>query len=963
MRARCCPRIVSHEIPTVPNQYSPYCRKEGLHIIDLDSPYSPPRYLPHRTSWEVADVQWSPFAARDFWVISTSNQKALVWNLGMRSWQDSVEFVLHGHTRAITDINFSAHHPDVLATCAVDSFVHCWDLRVPARPVISFSDWFAGATQVKWSRQVSHVIASSHDKYLRIWDDRMGAYPVRSIEAHGTKIYGIDWNRHEQNRIITCSLDKSIKFWDCDNPEDVPERVIKTPFPAWRARHTPFGWGLVAMPQRGNTDLHLYDRRPTNERSSCEIVPAVARFEGHRGQVKEFLWRPRGTIVDGVDHREFQLVTWGNDQELRLHRMLPETLSAIGYQRGISRASRLNFTRRGAKYKTFRNEPTGESYAELFDSQAGSSLAAGQSFHSRHRASASVSMSKVTTSHPQGWLHGGDITSRIGMHGRTNARQIMNPIDWMKNVKVTSWNPETLGEEISQVGEKFTKVAFESVDVPQRKAVISLHAPWGDFNASIFLKLDIKFPTTYPRETAAIFNVQKTAGMTDELAGILSTELRTIAETYLVRKRGCLEAVLRYLLREQDMEQIVSWILGEPFEDSKALDDIDFAEDISSDEDDVGVSNFQGPQGMMNSSELLNANVLVPVPRGCGAAWADNGNLICFFPPKLKQPTSFFELFGASNNDGTKSDKIFEGLGRLQIDSPGARTTTTPRTVTSKDDETSEFSDDSSFSTSSSSSDSDHISSLPTHFFPRSAWRVVAGAPQRSKSADQSTQSANALTKTKLGGNLPVSIVSIHDFSELIPSKRGLAADYIVFGKATEICGHNADVATRHGQSDIAHVWELMKMILQNEVPLESVSGFHESSDIFTIARLASDGPKGTDSGVDLSYDKVMKRPKIKMAGRVRWGESALGGKYLVPALIHHSNASEMYKCWPWCLASLLNQEDPSLQHFQYNNSCVNSAYRCRWKVPRSRLTIILLLKLHDQSYTELQPRQLHPQG
>ena len=95
------------------------CRRQGLHIIDLDSPYSPPRHLPHHTPWEVADVQWSPFSSRDSWVVSTSNQKALVWNLEMSDPRSSIEHVLHAHTRAITDINFSAHHPDILATLEI----------------------------------------------------------------------------------------------------------------------------------------------------------------------------------------------------------------------------------------------------------------------------------------------------------------------------------------------------------------------------------------------------------------------------------------------------------------------------------------------------------------------------------------------------------------------------------------------------------------------------------------------------------------------------------------------------------------------------------------------------------------------------------------------------------------------------------------------------------------------------
>ncbi len=819
-------------------------------------------------------------------MISTSNQKALVWNLGIKARQDAVEFVLHGHTRAITDINFSAQHPDVLATCAVDSFVHCWDLRVPARPVISFSDWFAGATQVKWSRQVSHVIASSHDKYLRIWDDRMGAYPVRSIEAHDTKIYGIDWNRHEQNRILTCSLDKSIKFWDINVLENDPEWIINTPFPAWRARHTPFGCGLLAMPQRGNGDVHLYDRRPINEQYLSGTVPPVARFEGHKGQVKEFLWRPRGTIIDGIDHREFQLVTWGTDQVLRLHRVVPETMAAIGYQKGVTTNSTMNFTRRGAKYRTFRDEPSEELFDEVFDSQAGSSPAAGQSFHPRPRGSTSVGMSKVEIPLSQGWLHGSHLAARIGMHGRTNGRQILNPIDWMKNVKITSWNPATLGEEITQVGEKFGKVIFESVDMAQRKAVISMYAPWGPSSAPMFMKFDIKFPLAYPREAAAIFNVQKTSGMTDELAGMLSIELRTIAQTYVARKRGCLEAVIRYLLREQDMESIVSWILDESVEDSKIVEDAVLEQEVSSDEDDLGGTTFQGPSGTMNSSELLNANVLMPVPKHCGALWADNGKLVCFFPSQPKQPTSFLEVLGSLHNDGDDSGKIFEGFGRLQMDPPGA--TTASRTVTSVEDRTSEHSDDSSLFSSSSSGSSDSPGSLPKHSFIRDAWRAGGKVLQRSRSADHSNQSALGLSQVQLGGEPSSNVVSIHDLSELLPSRRKLATEYIVFGKGPDVCGYNAEVATRHGLQDVAHVWRLMRLILWNEVPLVSTSNLDGSSDILAIARSVANVPKGDDSGVDLSYDTTMERSPVPIPARVRWGASALGGRFLVPALVHY---------------------------------------------------------------------------
>lgn len=201
------------------------------------------------------------------------------------------------HSRAITDLNFSAHHPDHLATCSVDGYVHAWDLRRPRQPALTFIDWFAGATQVKYNRQDGHILASSHDRFLHIWDDRRPDSPMRSIEAHSSKIYGVDWNRVASTAIVTCSLDKSIKFWDYNNTEDEPVHVIRTDYPVWRARHTPFGSGLLAMPQNEPGDLFLYDTRWPEDGPSDAPLDPVTIFPGHgHHKVKEFLWRSRGDI-------------------------------------------------------------------------------------------------------------------------------------------------------------------------------------------------------------------------------------------------------------------------------------------------------------------------------------------------------------------------------------------------------------------------------------------------------------------------------------------------------------------------------------------------------------------------------------------------------------------------------------------------------------------------------------------
>ncbi|KAL8790650.1 MAG: hypothetical protein Q9213_000498 [Squamulea squamosa] len=461
--------------------------RQGLHIIDLDSPWSPPRHLSHHTPWEVADVQWSPFAARDYWVVSTSNQKALVWNLEMKDSRASIEHYLHAHSRAITDINFSAHHPDILATCAVDSYVHCWDLRHPSRAAMTFCDWFAGATQVKWNRQDSHILASSHDKFLRIWDDRKGAYPLRSIEAHATKIYGVDWNRTEPNNVATCSLDRTIKFWDYTSQNDTPEKIITTPFPVWRARHTPFGSGLLAMPQRDDCDLHLYDRRLVDQTQQLGSMPMVHRFDGHEDHVKEFLWRARGSVEHTMDSRDFQLVSWGNDRVLRLHRLDKEILAKVGYVQGQPVERMIPFTRKNARYKSFRGEPSSvtKDVDSMFvepmyrlDSHYHTGMS-GSSGLAHGRQAHGVDGAWATTEIP--------LTSMAGKRARLG--DDVDAISWMKGVKIgkresrqtaigrsmssvlspvlktsQSWDTfDSLAEEITHLADKFSKVTFEHV--------------------------------------------------------------------------------------------------------------------------------------------------------------------------------------------------------------------------------------------------------------------------------------------------------------------------------------------------------------------------------------------------------------------------------------------------------------------------------------------------------------------
>ncbi|KAJ3271608.1 hypothetical protein HDV01_006478 [Terramyces sp. JEL0728] len=274
--------------------------KRGLYIIDLEQPFLQPKMFQHVSKWDVADVYWNPHIVRSNWIASTSNQKALVWNIERcNSGASPVEFVLNKHLRAISDIHWSPFFPDLLASCSYDAYVHLWDLRSkPDKPSNSFCGWNAGASQVKFNRVNEYILASSHDTDIRIWDTRKGSAPVTLITAHMTKIYGIDWSISQEHEILSCSQDKLVK---------------------------PFGNGIVTMPQRKDNNLYLWNRDNTRA--------PVYTFAGHKDVPTEFVWRYNRDSAFNHAYQDFQLVTWSKDMHLRLWPISSELTKAVSPQR------------------------------------------------------------------------------------------------------------------------------------------------------------------------------------------------------------------------------------------------------------------------------------------------------------------------------------------------------------------------------------------------------------------------------------------------------------------------------------------------------------------------------------------------------------------------------------------------------------------------------------------------------
>ncbi|XP_030232181.1 GATOR complex protein WDR59 isoform X3 [Gadus morhua] len=281
-----------------------------LYVVNLENPSEAPRKISRQSKWDVGTVQWNPHRAQSRVFAASSNQR-----VDLYTWKDGfgeVHASLQGHTRVISDLDWSWFEAEYLVSSSVDTYIYIWDTRDPRKPLVALSA-VAGASQVKWNRKNQNVLASSHDGDVRIWDRRKPNTAVEYVAAHLSKIHGLDWHPDNEYILATSSQDNSVRFWDYRQPRKCLN-ILSCQVPVWKARYTPFSHGLVTVmvPQlRRENSLLLW--------STLDLNSPVHAFVGHDDVVLEFQWRPQ---KEGS--KDCQLVTWSRDQTLRIWRVDPQ---------------------------------------------------------------------------------------------------------------------------------------------------------------------------------------------------------------------------------------------------------------------------------------------------------------------------------------------------------------------------------------------------------------------------------------------------------------------------------------------------------------------------------------------------------------------------------------------------------------------------------------------------------------
>ncbi|EJD08524.1 uncharacterized protein FOMMEDRAFT_101954, partial [Fomitiporia mediterranea MF3/22] len=855
--------------------------RKGLFIIDLEAPLEIPRFLPQGGTWDVADVQWNPNPSHSEYIVSTSSERMLIWNL-LLVGKTSIEFILQSHYRAITDINWHTFDPDLVCSTGIDSWIWAWDIRSPQKPAFGESSFATGGTQVKWNRKDGNILASSHLDEVLIWDRRKGSTPVSRVRAHDGKIYGIDWSHSRRNEIITCSLDKTIKIWDTTKLQTAdcePTRVLQTSRPVWRARDLPFGNGVLSLPQRGESVLEMWNY-------DDDRVP-VHVFEGHTDVVKEYVWRTRCT--GSANDKAFQLITWSKDKSLRFWPIGRDIIQKAGTANETSERNRKPLER--DESVSFREQPIGTGPLPALSAPTGyRSILAGVRASPlttqnnpvllphqgsaargvRHEALKEKEWPSNNTA--QRVMAPSAVERRDGTMSKGNTkgvRQRMDTATWLSSFRAESVGPSryssgsprppsisrrdlsqlemsrgrsasrsrtedgprdsesaaTLLDEINSVVNKFSpaKVKLERHGLTKhRTCTFGLHGPWGESSTvNVFVRVTFTFPKDYPSAKhprgTPAVEIERSPLISVKRRAYMQRRLREIRET----QRPCLEACLSFLLFADGGRRKKRNL------DSGTSSEEEVQPEVEKDKD--------------FSSALIREDQNLAEPRSSQGVFGPNGQLVCIF-------RSVMRIIKAVPQDlvptATIPSREPDGVSRL-FRSPLQLSDAVRRLAVAANDHSYDFLD------SRDPEDMENILRIMNNVLSFSQPRP--NTQESAKTSDTSQNNYSLLPKR-------LTIVYVKDKSPVVGAHRSLAEDYVFEADSPiELCQLNAGIAHRHCRYDHERVFNALA------ASIKGLDSLHKLNTAFSAPTPKDTSLRYTSLIIDMLHTRLLEMKDVQL--------------------------------------------------------------------------------------------------
>ncbi|KAK3056348.1 hypothetical protein LTR09_002855 [Extremus antarcticus] len=268
---------------------------------------------------------------------------------------------------------------------------------------------------------------------------------------------------------------------------------------------------------------------------------------------------------------------------------------------------------------------------------------------------------------------------------------------------------------------------------------------------------------------------------------------------------------------------------------------------------------------LQGSGTFLPGGINVPLPKACGALFAPNGQLLTFFPPKPRPPVARREVPSADEAERhqpkrrtNKAARLFPTFGNLMGE---------------RDDC---FGDDSD---SDISGDHEMESDLkkpflefqlpPSSFHSQNSW-LARISPNKPSFNIEEVQS-----------KIKIVVHEIDDVSLPLRTERRLADQYRLLRQGEEsgaaLCEHNANVAEAAALTDVALIWRLLALLLEDVVPLQVLYGANDNESVLIVAQRAISLLQA-EGGLELA----MHGKHTGLFGHLRWAGDPFGGPWLV---------------------------------------------------------------------------------
>lgn len=716
---------------------------------------------------------------------------------------------LRGHSRAIADIEWSHFDPHLLGSSAADCLTNLWDIRDSRRPSACLTS-VSGATLVRFCRTSSNLIATSHEIDVRIWDIRQPNLPLNYIAAHLQKIHGMDWNPSKSNcdqeQLITCSQDNTIKLWDLTTNKIRPNANLQTRTPAWRVRFTPVSPYAIltsTLPQlRSRSEcmtLKLWSMKTSSyEQKKLDLILGLT---GHTDVIVDFDWRHQGQSSGSCE-----IVSWSKDQTLRVwnidNQFIELNVDNSDYELECE-------ARVGADlaHEVLERTSTAESRGPKSPSedhkqlQKTSSLV-GEPSSSRH----STELTHTISSKRPQLEEVADSSSPAEGNQTVEEEQQVEDNDDQDEEEESNMTTNELRQEFNLINKNIPNVEFEELNSLRRICLVTARSK------NVICRLRIALPPNYPHSECPTFTIidsshYRAESLSRDAKEKLTALLNETAKVELTRRKNCIEPCLRrFIAALQKLTNHTSY----------RRKDSTWSAGTGSAAAASGTEHKEDPITLSAQRDHS-----VPFPATCGARFCGN-LLVCFGRPLLPSINNDRAIGAGASSGGESTSFSIE----------------TPRSMAQMSAQLDNMRRQGCFNLSSISISYFYYGAMRraelqsrTSRNPLISTRTPGGSSSSSSKYFSSRARLGALgVRPLLAKNFKCGPVIVYDVSYVLSGiSKELAKDYVFDKDVLKMCRRNSEIAAAHNRRDLVQIWSLAELssegVLRSFIPNSTLDG------------------------------------------------------------------------------------------------------------------------------------------